>query len=48
MVSSSGPSILATGTPAPKNPWYWPCRPAGARPELICHAPADCRISPPT
>ncbi|OKJ41096.1 hypothetical protein AMK24_04345 [Streptomyces sp. CB02366] len=40
--------MRATGTPAPNRPWYCPCRPAGARSKLICHAPADCRISPHT
>lgn len=34
--------MRATGTPAPKKPWYWPIRAAGASAKPICQEPADC------
>ncbi|GAB2960206.1 hypothetical protein GCM10027203_76410 [Nonomuraea fastidiosa] len=40
VVSTAGPSILATATPLPKNAWYWPCRSSGASPKPISKQPA--------
>ncbi|MGX1475913.1 UNVERIFIED_CONTAM: mRNA-degrading endonuclease toxin of MazEF toxin-antitoxin module [Streptomyces canus] len=48
VVSTSGPSVRATVTPVPKNPWYSPTRSAGARSKESCQDPADCPISATT